>query len=241
MLSSPHRWHSCGVTDKGSVRPINEDAILTLDDKYMWAVADGLGGHQIGKVASQKIITGLATTLLKSRLDECVETVEDKLIDLNNQLLHYSKAHIQGKKMGSTIVCLVIKENVGICFWVGDSRLYRRRDKTLKQMTRDHSFVEELIKRGMITREEAKVHPERHIITQAVGTDPEMRVEICIFGVRPGDTYLLCSDGLYDTLNQNILAKGLAFDDIQHGVDFLINKSLDIGALDNVSVILVRS
>lgn len=241
MQNQNIRWISSGRSDRGAVRSINEDAILTQDDKCFWVVADGLGGHAVGDVASRKLVAGLADVPLKNALDLRVEKLEDKLIDVNHQLLQYAKQHCHGSKMGSTVVCLLIKNRVGVCLWVGDSRLYRYRNRHLSQMMRDHSHVEELVKRGMLTRAEANMHPQRNIVTRAIGADADLYVEINVFGVRSDDVYLLCSDGLYEVLDAKVLAQGLSRLDVDDSAAFLMERALRAGARDNVSLVVVKA
>lgn len=239
FLTTP-KWRSGARTDTGPVRAVNEDAVLQTDGKSFWAVADGLGGHSIGDVASQLVVDGLRDVALKASLDECVDAIEDKLIAINDEIQNYSETHIGGKKMGATVVCLHILGNVGVCLWAGDSRLYRFRDNTLRQMTRDHSHVEELIKRGMLDRKQAATHPERNVITRAVGADSDLFVEVTVFGVAKGDTFLLCSDGLYGVVEPMELAKHLTLGNADNCAKMLIEKALASDANDNISAVVIK-
>lgn len=239
-LSTTRAWISGAVTDKGAVRAVNEDAVLQADEKKLWAVADGLGGHHIGDVASGILIAGLADVALKDDLNGCVEAIEDKLIALNDEIQSYSRTHINGNKMGSTVVCLHLVGRVGVCLWVGDSRLYRMRGNVLRQLSRDHSHVEELIRRGMLSRKDAAAHPERNVITRAVGADPELQVEVAVFGVEDGDAFLLCSDGLYDVLNGRECAGLLRQERVDVCAHQLLQSALSRKPKDNVSAIVVK-
>ncbi|VAW56960.1 Protein phosphatase 2C-like, partial [hydrothermal vent metagenome] len=141
---------------------------------------------------------------------------------------------------GSTVVTLGIKENVGVCLWAGDSRLYRLRNEELIQLSRDHSQVEELVQQGFITAEAAQSHPDSNIITRAIGANAELFIDINVFSSQMGDTFLLCSDGLYNMVKTEEIRQILLQLPINEAVLALIQKALERGANDNVSVILVN-
>ena len=227
-------------THVGMVRKINEDSILSLPEVQLWAVADGMGGYEAGNVASDMIVKSLSSILSKPSLSEMVDCVEDCLLDVNHSILEYADIMLDGRTLGSTVVTLLIKGHTGICLWAGDSRLYRYRKDQLRQLSRDHSQVEELLSQGFISAEEAKKHPDSNVITRAVGASSKLYLDINAFSVRPGDTFLLCSDGLYNMLSEEEISDTIASLPIAQAVDVLIQKALDNGANDNVSVILVN-
>ena len=236
----PIAWRSHALTDVGCVRDANEDAYLSNNDRCFWVVADGMGGHQIGDVASKKIVERLNLVQPELSLANYVDTVEDALMQVNAQLLEHSQNELQNQTMGSTVVSMFIKNHVGISMWVGDSRLYRLRNRQLQQLTRDHSQVEEMLRLGLISAEDAKTHPNRNVITRAVGVEPNLYVDINVFSVQVGDTFLLCSDGLYNSVSSNDIKAQLTHKDPQTCATHLMGLSLENNADDNVSLIVVK-
>ncbi len=239
-IRRPIRWSSAQDTNVGMVREINEDSIISLPEQQLWAVADGMGGYEAGNVASNMIVKTLEHVTSNSSLNEAVNTVEDALIDVNHRILEYADIMLNGRTLGSTVVSLLIKGHVGVCLWAGDSRLYRFRNNELTQLSRDHSQVEELVQQGFLTPEEAETHPDSNVITRAIGASPDIYIDINVFSVQLGDTFLLCSDGLYNMVQKDSIANILATHTLNESVDALIQASLDNGANDNVSVILVK-
>ncbi len=239
-IRRPIRWSSVEDTNVGMVREVNEDSIISLPEVQLWAVADGMGGYEAGNVASNMIVKSLQEITNKSSLNEFIDSIEDSLIDVNHRILEYADIMLDGRTLGSTVVSLAIKGHVGICLWAGDSRLYRFRNGDFIQLSRDHSQVEELVQQGFLTPEEAEVHPDSNVITRAIGASPEVYIDINVFSVQLGDTFLLCSDGLYNMVSMEEMAQALASLPLKEAVDSLIQKALDNGANDNVSVILVK-
>ena len=239
-IRRPIRWGSAQDTNVGMVREINEDSIISLPEVQLWAVADGMGGYEAGNVASDMIVKTLAGLSCKPSLNEMVDSVEDALIDVNHRILEYADIMLDGRTLGSTVVSLFIKGHVGVCLWAGDSRLYRYRNHQFMQLSRDHSQVEELVQQGFISAEEAETHPDSNVITRAVGASPDIYIDINVFSVQLGDTFLLCSDGLYNMVSKDEIEHTISTLPINEAVDALIQKALDNGANDNVSVILVK-
>lgn len=236
----PIAWESMAQTHTGAVRTLNEDAVLNRPDIGLWAVADGMGGHKYGDVASNKIISALDNIQRCDRLGLAVDIVEDCLLQLNDTMLDYAKDHLDGNTMGSTLVCALVRGRIGACLWVGDSRLYRFRNGRLEQLSRDHSQIEEMIELGLITAEQAETHPNKNVITRAVGVDQPLLVDITLFSTQFGDTYLLCSDGLYNTLDEEVICTGLAMKNLNDAANYLLEESLAKQARDNVSLVIVR-
>ncbi len=236
----PISWKSAENTNVGMVREINEDAILSLPDIQLWVVADGMGGYEAGNVASNMIVQSLQQVSPKPSLNELVNSIEDRLIDVNHRIQEYSDIMLDGRTFGSTVVSLLIKGRVGVCLWAGDSRLYRFRNKQLVQLSRDHSQVEEQIQQGLLTAEQAENHPESNVITRAIGASEEIYIDINVFSTQLGDIFLLCSDGLYNQVSESAMSTTLSSMTIDQAVDSLIQQALDHGADDNVSVILVK-
>lgn len=236
----PVTWASCAATDVGTVRAVNEDAVLDKPEFGLWAVADGMGGHEAGNVASQMIVDALGELGRPQVLNDFVNQIENRIIDVNARLLEYSEIMLDGRMSGSTVVSLVIHGHVGACLWMGDSRLYRYRGNRLQQISRDHSQVSELLQAGAITEEEARHHPESNVITRAVGTNEIPYVDVDVFDVRLGDVLLLCSDGLYNALDEVSITACLDSAEPAQMVAQLIDSALTHGAADNVSVIAVK-
>ncbi len=236
----PIDWRCGARTDVGVVREINEDALVTRPEIGLWAVADGMGGHEVGDVASRMIVDSLARVEDAGRLSDFVEVVEQALRDVNNGILDYADVMFDNATMGSTLVALVIRGRVGVCLWAGDSRLYRLRNHQLTQLSRDHSHVQELIEMGALEPEEAARHPNANIITRAVGVEEDGFIDINVFNTQIGDTFLLCSDGLHNTVDEQDIVRILGGRDTQQMAEELVQASLANGAPDNVSVVVVR-
>lgn len=236
----PISWVSSAKTDVGTVREANEDSILSVPSKGLWVVADGMGGHAVGDVASSKIVTVLENLEQHEDVHLFVNAVEDSLVSVNDQLIEYAEIMLEDATIGSTVVSLLIRDRVGVCLWVGDSRLYRYRNNELAQLSRDHSQVEEMLQMGLLTPEEAEGHPQSNVITRAIGVEEPLYVDINAFSTQIGDTFLLCSDGLYNAVPQDDIVSSLNIRDVKECAEDLMRKALDNGANDNVSVIIVR-
>lgn len=239
-LRRPINWKSAQISHIGTVREVNEDAIISLPEANLWVVADGMGGYEAGNVASQMVVHALQTISENQSLNEFVNSIEDELIGVNHRILEYSDIMLDGRMLGSTVVTLAIKGRVGICLWAGDSRLYRFRCKRLEQLSRDHSEVEEQIQNAIISPEDAENHPESNVITRAIGAGSEIFIDINAFSTQVGDIFLLCSDGFYNVVSTEEISLALANLPIDQAVEDLLQIVLDKGADDNVSVILVK-
>lgn len=240
-IRRPIKWNTSSDTNVGMVRKVNEDSIMVNPEVGLWAVADGMGGYEAGDVASKMIVSSLAEVEKDDHLDSFVDIIEDKIIDANHRILEYSEIMHDGRILGSTIVSLLIKGQVGVCMWAGDSRLYMLRNNQLQQLSRDHSHVQELLDQGSISEEAAVNHPDANVITRAVGTSEDLCVDINIFNVQLGDTFLLCSDGLYNAVDESEIEFYMRSHDTDNSVKQMIVKALENGAPDNVSIIIVKS
>jgi Serine/threonine protein phosphatase len=236
----PIDWHGASATDVGCVREVNEDTLIMRPEISLWAVADGMGGHEVGDIASQKVAELLNTLENTDRLSDLVDEVDDALIQANQEILEYSEEKLNGGSMGSTVVLFATRGRVGVCLWVGDSRLYRYRGGVLSQLSRDHSQVEELVQMGMLTPEQAIDHPDSHVITRAVGGENEVFVDTTIFSLQIGDTFLLCSDGLYNAIEYTDMEECLAWRNGQDAAEELMRRALASKARDNVSLIVLK-
>ena len=236
-IRSNLHWHSHGITNIGAVRKMNEDTFLDRPDLGVWAVADGMGGHAGGDVASQLVVDRLAQLPANSSLSVLVDTAEDRLLEANRKLLTLAMRQKE-RTIGSTVVAFFARGQHAACLWAGDSRLYRIRGKNIEQMMQDHALVEDLVMSGLITREEAADHPQANRITRAIGAMPTLFLDLELYTVRPGDIYLLCSDGLYKELSDDEIVKTLNND--ENAIDKLIMFALERGAHDNVTIVSVR-
>jgi len=237
-MNSALRWQSAASSHAGKRRQNNEDSVLARPDIGLWAVADGMGGHDAGDFASQAITDGLARVCASGGLTELVDEVDDLLAQINSRLRDHAERCCEGRVVGSTVVTLVSNGDVGVALWAGDSRLYRLRDGRLFQITRDHNPMAELLDDGLIGEHTAR-RRDSNIVARAVGGQSHLFLDVVVFDVRPGDTYLLCSDGLYRELSDDEIAGFLAAPSVEDCAGCLINASLARGARDNVSTIVV--
>ncbi|MCU7890719.1 MAG: protein phosphatase 2C domain-containing protein [Candidatus Thiodiazotropha sp. (ex Ustalcina ferruginea)] len=233
-------WVSAHLTDKGKVRSINEDACLDRADLGIWAVADGMGGHAAGDLASGMIVSELKSTNPGDSLGSLASDVEQRLQQVNHQLQLESEKR-GGEIIGSTVVTLLAYQGYCIYQWAGDSRIYLYRRGILKQLNRDHSQVEELIEQGIVTSDQAEQSPIANYITRAVGTTEELELEAEIFEPCDGDLFLLCSDGLNKEVRDVEIAEILSLYSFQEAIQKLINLTMDRGARDNVTLVLVQA
>lgn len=232
------RWQSFAQTDVGLVRQINEDAWLDRPDAGIWAVADGMGGHSAGDVASQMIVSALARLKPANDLSTLVEFAEHQLLGVNDQLQKMSLERRQ--IIGSTVVCLLAVGQHAAFLWAGDSRLYRLRDGELQRLTTDHSKVEEYVRHGIISREEAYNHPDGNLITRAVGAAEALFLECNLTDLKAGDRFLLCTDGLDKHVRDEDIAATLLANELRLAARELIELALRGGASDNVTLLVVE-
>jgi serine/threonine protein phosphatase PrpC len=229
-------WRSAAATSKGNVRGHNEDAVLDRPDLGLWVVADGMGGHNAGDVASSMIVQALAGFVQQASPSARLEEVEDRLRKVNNDLYRTSLDNQAGMS-GSTIVALLALERHCLSIWAGDSRVYRSREGSLEQITRDHSEAQELLDGGGPELPEVMAS---NVITRAVGGSPELFLDIELRELRTHDRYLLCSDGLYRELSDADMAHHLTGNDPEGACKALMKQALSGPCSDNVSAIVVQ-
>lgn len=231
---------SYGATHIGMVREFNEDAVLCRNDIGLWAVADGMGGHAAGDMASGEIIDCLQRLEPAEEFEKTLLRAQSLIHKANETLINDSQRFERHRKPGSTVVALLLQADRGAVLWAGDSRLYRYRSQNLEQLTRDHSHVQNLVEGGMLDARNAESHPMANVITRAVGIDILLELATTEFQVNAGDRYLLCSDGLSRTVSDAEIGAALALDDSQKIVENLLPLALERGAPDNVSIISVN-
>lgn len=238
-ISKPLSWKSFGITDVGKVRKHNEDSMLERTEIGLWAVADGMGGHAKGDIASKMIVDALTKLHEGTKLCRYLDDIEDRMINVNQKLIEQANASAKKATIGSTVVIMLAYEKYCVYIWAGDSRLYRLRDGILRQITTDHSQVELYVEQGIISREEALVHPHGNMITRAVGAAEQLFLDMDIQEMASNDRYLLCSDGLtkhiQDPEIQDLLREGNS----EEVCKTLIDLTLSRGAGDNVTAIVV--
>ena len=228
-------------TDTGCRRKLNEDAVLCRPDLGLWAVADGMGGHDSGDLASALVVEVLAECGQGEGLTIRTRKVRDALDRANAQLVALAKSSTPARTIGATVVLLAADAAAFTCLWAGDSRAYRARAGSLDRLTSDHSLVQQLVDAGMLDAAEAESHPNANVITRAVGADVSLAIDSVHGDVVAGDIFLLASDGLTRLVSDQELLAGLLADDLAEAADGFIAAALARGAPDNVSLVLVRA
>ena len=226
------------ATDIGIGRALNEDAVASLDHET-YVIADGMGGYAAGEVASH-ILVETVRDILSSKVSFDETSLKEAVLCANDAILQKVREHPSYTGMGTTAT-IFHREN-DLFFWahVGDSRLYLLREHSLKQITRDHSLVSDLVENGSITPDEARFHPKRNVITRAVGVATELMVDSGRFPATAGDVLLLCSDGLTSVLSDDVIYELLDTPRMNGNVaELLIKKALEKESHDNISALVV--
>ena len=241
MTAVASAWRSAARTDTGKVRARNEDAFLALPEQGLWVVADGMGGHQNGALASRLIVEHLAELPEGSLAQRLVE-LRQALHRLNHRLGQELTvtADRPDTVICSTVVALLLEEDRAACVWAGDSRCYLWRGARLYQLSRDHSLVQQLIDEQGLTPQEAARHPAAHALTRAIGASETLQLDILELDVLPGDVFLLCSDGLYQGVSADELGACLNLPSPHLAVERLFQRVLDGPARDNLSAVVIR-
>ena len=239
-------------TDLGNLRTNNEDAAsffrvkeenLIRERGYLLLVADGMGGHQAGEVASNMAVEIISREYYKSgKQPETEKLLARAFQTANKKIFELSSSNEKYRGMGTTCTALVILDKKIFFAHAGDSRAYLLKDKSLTKLTEDHTYVQQLVKNGNITQAEAETHPQRNILTNAMGTKPEMRVDT---GEYPGnfdqqDRVMICSDGLYDYLSDKEIAGTLSLETLEQAADYFIAEAKRRGGKDNITVAMAE-
>ncbi|MBE5934906.1 MAG: Stp1/IreP family PP2C-type Ser/Thr phosphatase [Lachnospiraceae bacterium] len=238
---------SSALTDIGSKRKINQDSIFSTDDAIgklpnLYIVADGMGGHKAGDYASRECIEAM-TSYIKEYNDICtpISVLEYAIYTANINICNDSRSNQELEGMGTTVVAATVVDGMIYVANVGDSRLYIVQDNNLIQLTQDHSLVEEMVKRGEITESDARIHPNKNIITRALGSGDNVVVDFFEIEADKVDRVLLCSDGLTNMVDDTeIMDVILHSDNIEKATRILVDKANKYGGKDNISVILVE-
>jgi serine/threonine protein phosphatase PrpC len=227
------------ATDRGAVRPRNEDRVLA--EPCVFAVADGLGGHAAGDVAASLAVDRLRR--LAGRPDLCPEDLRSAVAEASDEIVIASASRDEWSGMATTLAALAVVSVGGAAHWavcnVGDSRVYRFSAGRLWQLSVDHSEVQELVSVGKLTPDEARAHPSRAVITRSLGTDPGPKVDLWMLPAAAGDRFLLCSDGLLELADSEVEHLLSTTADPQVAADLLVRRAVEAGGRDNVSVVVV--
>ncbi len=237
---SAYQWTSACLSDVGLVRAVNEDACQELSEAGVWVVADGMGGHEAGDFASKTVVEAVAQIRPARRLAELVKQVCDRLKAANRALQVAGNQKGLGV-IGTTVAVLILHGRHSVCVWVGDSRVYRLRNGHLRQLTRDHRWVEEYVSRGLMTREMADAHPLANELTRAIGAEETLEVSVEMRDLLPGDRFLICSDGLYGEVVEADIHRIVAENGLAGACRGLIAMAKQNGAHDNVTVVVVQN
>jgi serine/threonine protein phosphatase PrpC len=227
-------------THVGCRRKINEDSLLAHSDLGLWAVADGMGGHDAGEVASALLVDLLGAGLKQASLPARIAAAQVAMADANERLVAMAQTSDEPRTIGSTIVLMAMDAHEFSCLWAGDSRAYLVRRGAIQQLTRDHSLVQQLVDSGDLDSEEAAQHPNANVITRAVGAAPDLALDRIEGEVRTGDVFLLASDGLTRLLSDEELLGELKDSDLETAAGRLLDTCLKREAPDNVTFIIVK-
>jgi serine/threonine-protein phosphatase Stp1 len=234
------QFRSASYSHVGMVRQLNEDAFLESPENGLWAVADGMGGHAAGDYVASLIVDSLRQAQLADSLSFYTCALRTALAQVNAAVREETVRRGLAM-MGSTVVVFAVQRDQGVCLWAGDSRLYRLREGELQGISRDHSYVQDLQDSGLLSEAEARVHPRANIVTRAVGVEDTLDLAMLNLDILPGDTYLLCSDGLNKTAEDHEIRDVLAHADPYQVVRSLVHLGLTRGAPDNITAIVVKA
>ncbi|CAH1660524.1 Serine/threonine phosphatase [Hyphomicrobiales bacterium] len=233
------RFETGCVSHTGKVRKANEDNYILRPENGLWAVADGMGGHENGALASATVVAALEEVGAARSAPELLAMLEGSVLkanaDLNEQIRQRG-----GAPMGATLVCLLVHERNFACLWSGDSRIYLVRNGRIAQISRDHTEVQDMVDRGLLTPEEARRSPRRHVITHAIGVHEAPELDLENGEIVDGDAFLLCSDGLTEHVADTEILQAVAGGGAQAACDALLALTLERGARDNVTIVVVR-
>ncbi len=235
------RCMSAACSDVGRVRAVNEDSFLDRPDIGLWVVADGMGGHQAGDVASRLIVEELDRIRRPTHGPALMAEVKARIRRVNHLLLEEARSRGPDAVVASTVVGLLMIDGFFGCFWAGDSRLYLYRGGRLTQLTRDHSYVQDLVDAGVLTPEQAERHPQGNVVTRAVGAEADLRLDLKQGRSFANDVFLLCSDGLTRPVDPDSITAILSRVPLAESARALVDAALERGAPDNVTAVVVKN
>ena len=249
MLANGMKLAVYGLSDVGLSREHNEDSISWDIDLGLIMLADGMGGHNAGEIASELAVTAIRDALLDvltpemldTKLIKCDEALREAVIYANEEIHEQANRRTECAGMGTTVVITLFHEDKVTYAHVGDSRIYRARHGEIKQLTQDHSLVQEMIDNGYLSKEEAMLSSSRNLITRALGIAPDVDVDVSTETIDNDDVYLLCSDGLSDLINEKDMVRiiNTQRDSLGTAAQELVDLANERGGTDNISVILV--
>jgi serine/threonine protein phosphatase PrpC len=245
---------SFGKTDQGKMRANNEDAFLVNDRLGLYAVADGIGGHEGGEVASRLAVDALSDMLREQfegsrsavafddspEADQYISSLRGAVALANTTVRQAAAQDPSLTGMGTTVTAVLLRPRTSVFVHVGDSRAYMFRNGILRQLTNDHSLVAEQMRAGLITPEQARMSPYRHVITRSVGIHPEVHADFGMFELEKNDILLLCTDGLTEMIKDDDIARILSNAIPVASAESLIRRANDNGGVDNITVVVVR-
>ncbi|HKK70005.1 MAG TPA: Stp1/IreP family PP2C-type Ser/Thr phosphatase [Candidatus Krumholzibacteria bacterium] len=232
---------AAGRTDIGRHRASNEDSILLIPDRGLFAVADGMGGHRGGRVASHMVTAELGEIARASETPLDGPALEQALVQINRHVFERGESDADLQRMGSTCVAVSIDGRLAQVAHIGDSRCYLVRENRTWQVTSDHRAIQTMIDQGALTESESRVHPMRNVLTRSVGVEPAVEVSRNELELQSGDRMVLCSDGLTDMLTEaEIAAEVSASSDLDQLVESLVAQANQAGGSDNISVVVVE-
>jgi protein phosphatase len=238
-----HRAHvvfdTGAVTHVGKVRERNEDSYLIRPEFGIWAVADGMGGHESGDLASQTVIEALLRVEHPGSAEHLLKLCGDQVANANDRLRAISRDR-GGAILGTTVAVLLIYDGHYACVWAGDSRIYVVREGQITQLSRDHTEVQQLLAEGAITPDEARTWPHRNVVTSGIGMFEEPVLEMNSGPLQAGDAFVICSDGLTQHVRDEEILGCLRTGSSQQACERLLDLTLERGGFDNVTVIAVR-
>jgi serine/threonine protein phosphatase PrpC len=231
-------------SDVGQQRKANEDCYAVAAEHGLYVVADGMGGHAAGQLASELCCRAMvrAIEVSHSAGGSLTERLRTAVTHANHEIFSTARDREELTGMGTTVVAALVCGDRAALAHVGDSRAYRLRSGRLRQLTDDHSLVGELLRRNEISPDAAREHPHRHVLTRALGVRPKVEPDLAEVGILPGDIYCLCSDGLITHVHDDEIAKTLAIEDatLQERCDRLVEQANQRGGEDNITVVLLR-
>lgn len=235
-MNNAFRVEDSVLTHVGNVRSQNEDSYFSDSAAGVWVVADGMGGHTNGKMASEALVAAVGAVRVPDQLDAACEVVANAIHSANTAI--FGHAQEAGVQMGSTVVSLVVRGDEFAVLWSGDSRAYLLRDGHFIQLTRDHTQVQEMVDRGLLSPDDVENHPMKHVLSRAVGVQDVLEIDAIRDQMQTRDLFLLCSDGLYGVVDELEIARILREQGVA-AADALVAASLAGGAPDNVTVALI--
>lgn len=238
-VGSGPAFETAAVSHAGRVRSHNEDSLVLRPEHGLWAVADGMGGHENGALASATVAASLSAIGPAASAAELLARLEKSVLAANAELRSKVRER-NGATMGSTLAVLLVHGRHFACVWAGDSRIYLIRGGQITQVSRDHTEAQDMIDRGLLTAEEARTWPRRNVITRAIGVHDRPELEIDNGELESGDIFVLCSDGLTGHVHDDEILRATLSSSAQTACDTLLALTLERGASDNVTVVIVR-